>query len=336
MTTTPMRPERVERKLLTILAADFAAFSRLMETAEERTHRTLQAHRALLDEVISLHRGTIFHTAGDSVLAWFDSPVEAVRAALGVQDALTEANAVLPEAERLLLRIGVHLGDVIFQDRNLLGDAVNVAARIESIAEPGGLLISGPVYEQIAGKIDIAFEPRGTPSLKNISRSIPVFGLADALTRSGKLAPSARVRSRRIWMTAGLGFCAIIAAAATALYHRSAASPHWLNGTWAVAIGREAANAQPQFCASAGPSCRIFKIDGVTGDGRYSGVWGFNLQNTGTAVFTIANEAVRVVVPSGSIVDARLAPNGLLNGRMEQAASVGGGSVSISMRKLAE
>ena len=141
-----------------------------MSTDEEGTLRILAAHRAVIDGIIEFHEGRIINTAGDSVIAEFGSPVEAVRCAAEIQDALKTRNDSLPEAQRLLFRIGVNRGDVMEKGSDLLGDRVHVAARLESIAEPAGICVSSSVYDQIAGKLDLGFVNIGTQSLKNIQR----------------------------------------------------------------------------------------------------------------------------------------------------------------------
>src|SRR5262245_49516608 len=165
----------VKRKLAAILAADAVGYSKLMSADEEKTLKILSAHRAVIDGIIEFHEGRIVGTAGDSVLAEFASPVEAVRCAVEIQDALKTRNDSLPEPDRMLFRVGVNLGDVIAKDDDILGDGVNIAARLESIAEPGGICVSSAVYEQIAGKLDLGFIDIGNQNLKNIQRPIQVY-----------------------------------------------------------------------------------------------------------------------------------------------------------------
>jgi adenylate cyclase len=133
-----MNATDVKRKLAVILAADFENYSRLMHEDEEATLRTLGAYREIIDNLIVRHAGRIFSTAGDSVVAKFPSAIEAVRCGIAIQEELAPRNAELPEERRMNLRIGVNLGDVMVEGDNLLGDGVNVAARLEGIAEPGG------------------------------------------------------------------------------------------------------------------------------------------------------------------------------------------------------
>jgi class 3 adenylate cyclase len=188
----------VKRKLAAILAADAVGYSKLMSTDEEGTLKVLSAHRAVIDGIIEFHEGRIINTAGDSVLAEFGSPVEAVRCAVEIQDALKTRNDSLPEAQRLQFRIGVNLGDVMEKGADLLGDGVNVAARLESIAEPGGICVSSSVYDQIAGKLDLGFINIGTQSLKNIQRPIQVYRVERGGLRGlAQAAPAASPGLRR-------------------------------------------------------------------------------------------------------------------------------------------
>ena len=176
----------VKRKLAAILATDAVGYSRLMAADEEGTMKILAAHRAVIDGIIEFHEGRIINTAGDSVLAEFGSPVEAVRCAVEIQDALKTRNDSLPEDQKMQFRIGVNLGDVMEKGADLLGDGVNIAARLESIAEPGGICVSSSIYDQISGKLDLGFVDIGTQSLKNIQRPIQVY----RVERAGRRAPT--------------------------------------------------------------------------------------------------------------------------------------------------
>jgi class 3 adenylate cyclase len=170
-----MEPSSVKRRLTCILAADAVGYSKQMGQDEEGTIHVLQAHRAVIDGIIAFHHGRIVSTAGDSVLAEFSSAVEAVRCAVEIQDALKTRNDSLPEHRKMLFRVGVNLGDVVVNNDDLLGDGVNVAARLESMAEPGGICIASSVYDQITGKLDLGFQDIGQQNLKNISRPIHVY-----------------------------------------------------------------------------------------------------------------------------------------------------------------
>lgn len=196
----------VKRKLAAILATDAVGYSKLMSADEEGTMKVLAAHRAVIDGIIEFHEGRIINTAGDSVLAEFGSPVEAVRCAVEIQDALKTRNDSLPEAQRLQFRIGVNLGDVMEKGNDLLGDGVNVAARLESIAEPGGICVSSSVYDQIAGKLDLGFVNIGTQSLKNIQRPIQVYRVERGGLRMPAAAASApQPASRRASLAWAMG-----------------------------------------------------------------------------------------------------------------------------------
>ena len=170
--------QAVERKLAVIFAADVAEYSRLMGLNEVGTLRTLQAYRAILDRLIAVHHGRIFNTAGDSVMADFASPVDAVECAVAVQEAIAKENANRAAGERMRFRIGVHLGDVIVEGANLFGDGVNIAARLEALAEPGGICLSGAVRDQIGTRLPIGFAPLGEQRVKNIAEPVRAFKVA--------------------------------------------------------------------------------------------------------------------------------------------------------------
>src|SRR5260221_3954051 len=158
------------RRLAAILAADVAGYSRLMGADEEDTLARLKVFRkSLVDPAIAAHRGRIVKTTGDGMLVEFASAVDAARAAVEVQRSMAEQNAAVPQDKRIEFRIGIHVGDIIIDDNDIFGDGVNIAARLEGIAEPGGVCISDDAQRQIRGKIDIAFEDIGPQDLKNIT-----------------------------------------------------------------------------------------------------------------------------------------------------------------------
>jgi adenylate cyclase len=162
--------EHVERRLAAVLAADVAGYSRLMGADEEGTLARLKAIRkTLVDPAIATHRGRIVKTSGDGMLVEFASAVDAVRSAVEIQRKMAEQNAGVPHDQRIEFRIGIHVGDVIFDDNDIFGDGVNIAARLEGIAEPGGVCISDDAQRQIRGKVDIAFDDMGLQTLKNIA-----------------------------------------------------------------------------------------------------------------------------------------------------------------------
>jgi len=205
-----MESGSIKRRLTAILAADAVNYSRHMGEDEEGTLRQLAAHRAVIDRIIEAHEGRIVGTAGDSVLAEFASPVEAVRCAVEIQEGVHTRNETLPEAQRLEFRIGVNLGDVMIDGADILGDGVNVAARLEGIADPGGICISSSVYDQIAGKLSLGFVDLGERSLKNIARPIRVY----QFDRSGAFVgakPSGATRNRTGAIVAGIVVVALAA-----------------------------------------------------------------------------------------------------------------------------
>src|SRR5271169_3213718 len=166
------------RRLAAILAADVAGYSRLMGADEEGTHERLKAHlRELVDPKIKEHRGRIVKNTGDGMLVEFSSVVDAVRCAAEVQRGMADRNAEAPGYERITFRVGINLGDVIAEPDDIYGDGVNIAARLEALAEPGGICISRVVRDQIRDKLPYPFEDRGEQSVKNIARSVRVYAL---------------------------------------------------------------------------------------------------------------------------------------------------------------
>src|SRR5712671_3995932 len=166
------------RRLAAILAADVAGYSRLMGVDEEGTHERLREHlRDLVDPKIKEHRGRVGKNTGDGMLAEFSSVVEAVRCAAELQRGMADRNAEIPDDKRITFRVGINLGDVIAEQDDIYGDGVNVAARLEALAEPGGICISRVVRDQIRDKLPYPFEDRGEQSVKNIARSVRVYAL---------------------------------------------------------------------------------------------------------------------------------------------------------------
>ncbi len=168
------------RKLATILSADVAEYSRLMGEDEEGTLRTFRGHKQVFESLVAMHRGRIFNTAGDAILAEFASAVEAVRCATDIQSALRTRNDQLPANRQVRFRIGINLGDVMVQGQDLMGDGVNVAARIQTAAEPGGVCISGSVHDQIRNKLSLSFHSLGEKSFKNIQQPVRTFAVSES------------------------------------------------------------------------------------------------------------------------------------------------------------
>ena len=167
----PARPARVERRLAAILAADVAGYSRLIEANEESTLSRLKALRAeVIDPKIAAHTGRLVKTTGDGLLVEFASVVDALRCAAEIQAALAERNAPLPADKRIDLRLGLNMGDIVVEDGDIFGDGVNVAARLEGLAEPGGICVSARVREDAAGRLDLGFAPLSGPMRSGHSR----------------------------------------------------------------------------------------------------------------------------------------------------------------------
>jgi adenylate cyclase len=185
--------QQVERQLVAIVAADIAEYSRLMSADEEGTLAKLKAcRRELIEPGITRHHGRIVKTTGDGILIEFSSPVEAVRCAVELQQGMIERNADVPGDNRILFRIGINLGDVIVDDKDLYGDAVNIAARLETLAQPGGICISRAMHDQIRDRLALPFADGGEQSVRNIARPVGVYALS-----AGAIAalPKAEVRT---------------------------------------------------------------------------------------------------------------------------------------------
>lgn len=180
----PPQPGAARRKLAVILSADVKEFGRRMEADEEGTLRTLLAYRAMMDQFIVRHGGRIVGTAGDSVLAEFSSPVEAARCASEIQDELAKRNSSIPRDRRLEFRVGINLGDVIVEGTDLFGDGVNVAARLQALAEAGGILVSGGVYDQIKSKLPFGYDFLGEQKVKNLTEPVRIYRVHQDPARS--------------------------------------------------------------------------------------------------------------------------------------------------------
>ncbi len=187
----PLASDRVERRLAAVLAADVAGYSRLMGADEEGTLARLKAVRkTVFDPAIASHRGRIVKTTGDGMLVEFASAVDAARCSVEVQRAIAAQNADVSQDVRIEFRIGVHLGDIIIDDNDIFGDGVNIAARLEGIAEPGGVCISDDAYRQIRGKVEIAWDDLGPQTLKNIAEPMRAWRFQLGGQGAAKLQPS--------------------------------------------------------------------------------------------------------------------------------------------------
>ena len=188
-----MSSEHVERRLTAILAADVAGYSRLIGADEEGTLAQLKAFRkTLVDPTIAKHRGRIVKTTGDGMLVEFASAVDAARCAVEVQRGMADENTEIPQAKRIEFRIGIHLGDIIIDDNDIFGDGVNIAARLESIAVPGGISISRAVHDQVRDRINVCFDDKGEIALKNIARPVQVFAISGAKESKTTVSPESK------------------------------------------------------------------------------------------------------------------------------------------------
>ena len=186
-----MAEDHVERRLAAIFAGDVAGYSRLMGVDEEGTLHRLKAHRKeLIDPKITEHRGHIVKTTGDGMLVEFVSVVDAVRCAVDIQRSMAERNVGVPADKRIQFRIGINIGDIIIDADDIFGDGVNVAARLEALADPGGIRVSSVVHDQVRDKLSFSFEDMGEQTVKNIARPIGIYRIS--LTES---APAATVKS---------------------------------------------------------------------------------------------------------------------------------------------
>jgi TolB-like protein len=202
-----IKPSRVGRRLAAIVAADVAGYSRLMGLDEVGTARTLREHRKVTDALVAKHGGRLVKTTGDGVLLEFPSVVDAVECAVAMQAVMDQRNEGIPEDRRMLLRIGINLGDILIEGEDILGDGVNVAARLEGIAEPGGVYLSEDAYRQVRGKVAVEFTDLGEQKLKNIERPIRAYavGLSANAHQTASLPSSAPRLSMVVLPFANIG-----------------------------------------------------------------------------------------------------------------------------------
>jgi class 3 adenylate cyclase len=204
----------MKRKIAAIFAADIAGYSRLVAEDEEETLRRLASYRQVTDDFISRYGGRIFNTAGDAVLAEFPSAVEAVRCAIDIQESLRTRNMAYPASRHMSFRIGITIGDVVERDGDLLGDGVNIAARLESLAEVGGICISRAVHEQVANKLSVQFADIGAQEVKNIPNPVHAYlvalrrdDAAPAMPQAKKATPPRAPAPNWLWPTAVMVVC---------------------------------------------------------------------------------------------------------------------------------
>ena len=192
-----MATQDFQRKLSAILSADVKGYSRLMGDDEEATVRTITAYREVIGSVVQKHRGRVVDSPGDNILAEFASVVDAVRSAVEIQEELKTRNTELPDDRKMEFRIGVNLGDVIHEEERIYGDGVNVAARVESLAEAGGICVSGTVFEHIENKLPLGYEYLGEQSVKNITKPVRVYKVLMDPEAAGKVIGETRPEAKQ-------------------------------------------------------------------------------------------------------------------------------------------
>jgi adenylate cyclase len=203
-----MTEESFQRKLTAIMSADVAGYSRLMEHDEAQTVKTLTTYRAIMTELITQHGGRVVDSPGDNLLAEFPSVVDAAESAVAIQKELKAKNADLPENRRMEFRIGINLGDVIAEGEGIYGDGVNIAARVESLSDSGGICISGTAYDQIAKKLPLGYEYLGEQTVKNIEKPIRVYRVLMDPEAAGKVIGEKRPISRQ-WRWAAVALIVV-------------------------------------------------------------------------------------------------------------------------------
>ena len=204
-----MTTQEVKRKLAAILSADVKGYSRLMGEDEEGTIRTLNTYKEVLTGFIQKHQGRVVGTAGDSMLAEFASVVDAVRCAVGIQEELKDRNKELSEDRRMEFRIGVNLGDVIEDGEQILGDGVNIAARLESLSEAGGICISGTAFDHVRNKLDLGYKYLGEQAVKNIALPVRVYKVLMEPEAAGKVIVEKKAKPRQ-WQRVALGLVVVV------------------------------------------------------------------------------------------------------------------------------
>jgi TolB-like protein/class 3 adenylate cyclase len=253
--------EKIERRLAAILSADVVAYGRLMGADEEGTLARLRTHRSeLIDPQFAAHNGRIVKLMGDGVLVEFASVVDAVRCAAEIQRGMVTRNASEAEDQRIILRIGINLGDIIVEGDDIHGDGVNIAARMEQLAAPGGITISGTAFDHARNKVDVGFEDLGPQAVKNIAEPVRTYRVLLEPEMAGQVvarkAAAKRTPKRRRWTLAGAAIVTIIAIAAIVIVLLEPWVPHV----------DPADPAKMAYALPEKPSIAVLPFDNLTGD----------------------------------------------------------------------
>jgi adenylate cyclase len=251
-----MSAESFKRKLTAILSADVKGYSRLMGEDEDATIRTLSTYRELMSTLIQKHRGRVVDSPGDNLLAEFSSVVDSVRCAVEIQEELRVRNDELPENRRMEVRIGINLGDVVEEGERIYGDGVNIAARVEGLAEGGGICISGTVYDSIKNKLSLGYEPMGEHTVKNIKEPVRVYRMRIGPEAAGKVNGEKEPKHTR-W-----GWKSVAAAAVLVLV---AGGVVW-NFYWRASKIEPASKEKMAFPLPDKPSIAVMPFDNMSGD----------------------------------------------------------------------
>ncbi|NIS61818.1 MAG: guanylyl cyclase, partial [Proteobacteria bacterium] len=252
-----MTEEGFKRRLTAILSADVEGYSRLMREDEDETIRTLTAYRGAITNLIQQYRGRVVDTPGDNILAEFTSVVDAVNCAVEVQRELAERNAELPENRRMQFRIGVNLGDVVEEGERIYGDGVNIAARMEGLAEGGGICLSGTVYDAVETKLGLEYEYLGEQEVKNIPKPIRAYRVLSYPGAAAHRVIKAKKALGKTWRNVVVAIVAVlVVGAAVAVWHFYFRSPPI-----------EAASVEKMaFPLPDKPSIAVLPFDNLTGD----------------------------------------------------------------------
>jgi adenylate cyclase len=257
---------RTERKLAAILAADVVGYSRLVGDDEAGTIARLKSLRKeFIEPLIAGYHGRVVKLMGDGALVEFASAVDAVECAVAIQNGVAEREAAVPENRRIAFRIGINVGDIIVEDGDILGDGVNIAARLEGLAEPGGISIARNVWNQVKAKLDLAFEPMGEHRVKNIAEPVTVY-------RVNLDAPSRALRRRPVWTQRRWQAVAAAAVLLLALGTGGAWYGIWWRAPAAVIEGAAvvpAAAEKPALPLPDKPSIAVLPFDNLSGEARY-------------------------------------------------------------------